>query len=72
MKSLFNKYEAQTQDCDKINEIMGKAIAEIAAYCKTNNLSLRDAFGVCSIELANGFAYLTLRQAIQMKKDERS
>jgi hypothetical protein len=71
MKSLYNKYEAQTKDCDPIHEIMDEAVKKVVEYCKKNNLSLRDALGVSSMDLTNGFGYHIIFQAHHMKQVEK-
>ena len=72
MKSLYNEYEAQNyEDCQKIHDIMDEAISEVVTHCLNNDISMRDAMGVCMSDVMNGFAFQILHKANKMRKAKR-
>jgi hypothetical protein len=71
MKHLYNTYEAQTPECEPIDQIMQTAANAVVALCKDHDISLRDAQSVCHSTISNHFAYHIISKAHHLRQVER-
>ena len=66
---LFNEYGAAiTNEGNEIYLIMNRALADVGAYCKENNIDLRDAQLFCMTDVNIYFCGEILREATRLRK----